>query len=227
MLTYRVLSRLLSYPNAEMVAGVGEMRAVLAGEGLVSSRDRQALEPLLTDLESKELLDLQERYVLLFDRSRSLSLHLFEHVHGESRDRGQAMVNLGELYAEHGLEVSDRELPDYLPLFLEFLSLLPPREAAELLAEPAHVVDALHRRLLKRESCYAGVFGTLLGLAAGKPDDEALTALLQEPDTDPEDREALDRAWEETAVTFGPDPNAGCPQTRDLLARMAPPPARS
>ncbi|MDF2095075.1 nitrate reductase molybdenum cofactor assembly chaperone [Aquibaculum arenosum] len=227
MLTYRVLSRLLSYPGAKTVAAVGEMRAVLEGEGLVSSSDRKALEPLLADLESKELLDLQERYVLLFDRSRSLSLHLFEHVHGESRDRGQAMVNLGELYAEHGLEVSDRELPDYLPLFLEFLSLLPPRDAAELLAEPAHVVDALHRRLLKRESCYAGVFGTLLSLAAGKADDEALTALLQEPDTDPDDREALDRAWEETAVTFGPDPHAGCPQTRDLLARMAPPPARS
>lgn len=224
MLTYRVLSRLLSYPSEETAAAVPEMRAALAREGLASSRDLGELATLLAELAERPLLDLQERYVLLFDRSRSLSLHLFEHVHGESRDRGQALVDLGALYAERGLEIAERELPDYLPLFLEYLSLLPAEEAAALLAEPAHVLDALHRRLLKRGSSYAPVFGLLLRLAGQRPDAAAVAALLQEPEEDPDDPAALDRAWEETAVTFGPDPAAGCPRTRDLLAQMAPPP---
>lgn len=227
MLTYRVLSRLLSYPSAEMTAALPELRAVLARECLLDSRDLAALAPLLAELAEEPLLNLQERYVLLFDRSRSLSLHLFEHLHGESRDRGQALVDLAGLYAEQGLAIAERELPDYLPLFLEFLSLLPAREAAALLAEPAHLLEALHRRLLKRGSSYAAVFGVLLRLAETKPDAAAVAALLQEPEEDPNDRAALDRAWEETAVTFGPDPAAGCPQTRDLLAQMAPPPSRA
>ena len=101
------------------------MRAALDAEGRLPQRDRDRLDRLLEEIATRDLYDLQERYVLLFDRTRSLSLNLFEHVHGESRDRGQAMVDLMELYERHGLAMAGKELPDHLPLFLEFLSEIP------------------------------------------------------------------------------------------------------
>ena len=103
--TYKALSVLLSYPTAEITAAAGEIREAIASEGLVRGRDMKALAPLLDQLATRDLYDLQERYTLLFDRSRSLSLHLFEHVHGESRDRGQAMLDLAALYERHGYQV--------------------------------------------------------------------------------------------------------------------------
>jgi nitrate reductase molybdenum cofactor assembly chaperone NarJ/NarW len=124
-LTLKVLSALLTYPTAELLAAVPEMRAALDAEGRLPRRNRDRLDRLLEDLAIHDLYDLQERYVLLFDRTRSLSLHLFEHVHGESRDRGQAMVDLKSLYERHGLFMDSSELPDHLPLFLEFLSQIP------------------------------------------------------------------------------------------------------
>ncbi|MBC7135158.1 MAG: nitrate reductase molybdenum cofactor assembly chaperone, partial [Oceanibaculum nanhaiense] len=132
MKSFKALSALLNYPSAELVAAMPEIRAVLTGEGLVPRSSLKALEPLLSSFETAELYDLQERYVLLFDRSRSLSLHLFEHVHGESRDRGQALVDLSQLYDKNGFFIVANELPDFLPLFLEFLSTLPFGEATAL-----------------------------------------------------------------------------------------------
>jgi nitrate reductase molybdenum cofactor assembly chaperone len=148
--TFKALSALLGYPTTELQSSVGEIRTVLAEEHIVPRASRRALEGLLTELETEDIYDLQERYVLLFDRSRSLSLHLFEHVHGESRDRGQAMLDLAALYGRHGLIVSARELPDYLPLFLEFLSCRPVDEARLQLGEPAHIIAALADRLRRR-----------------------------------------------------------------------------
>ena len=110
-----------------MQAATGEIAAVLAEEGLVPAPLRAAIGALLAELAGRDIYELQERYFALFDRSRTLSLHLFEHVHGESRDRGQAMADLIALYRGHGLEPTASELPDFLPLFLEFLSLLPGR----------------------------------------------------------------------------------------------------
>ena len=110
--------------------------------------------------------------MLLFDRTRSLSLHLFEHVHGESRDRGQAMIDLKSLYESAGLEISATELPDFVPLFLEFLSTRPRAEACELLGQPAHILAAMAERLRKRHSAYEAVFRALVALAATKPKGE-------------------------------------------------------
>ena len=116
----------------------GELRAAIEVEGLVPAAVRRQLDDLLNDIAGGDLYDLQERYVLLFDRTRSLSLHLFEHVHGESRDRGQAMVDLLTMYEERGLAAVKNELPDFLPLFLEFLATLPQaRRRCELLSHPA------------------------------------------------------------------------------------------
>src|SRR5215472_13388128 len=146
-LAYRALAALLTYPSPETQAVMPAIGAVLEAEPRVPAPVRRALQRLVRELASGDLYDLQERYVWLFDRTRSLSLNLYEHVHGESRDRGQAMVALLELYRSKGLELSANELPDHLPVFLEFLSTLPGDEAASLLGEASHVLSAIGERL--------------------------------------------------------------------------------
>lgn len=214
--TLKALSLLLSYPTEELKAGAGELRAALADEALLKPQTRAAMAVLLDSFERDELLDLQGRYVDLFDRTRSLSLHLFEHVHGESRERGQAMIDLRATYAEHGFEMTPAELPDYLPAFLEFASLLPPREARQLLREPAHVLQALHERVAKRGSPYAAVFTALLEAARTRPSPEALEDLRRQPDAAADDFEAVDAAWEEAPVRFGPE----TPQPTGFVAKL-------
>jgi nitrate reductase delta subunit len=216
--TLKVLSALLTYPTQEMQQAVIEMQDVVAKEGVLTGKEQRALNSLFEEIGRGELYDLQERYVLLFDRTRSLSLYLFEHVHGESRDRGQAMVDLQNLYAEKGLEAGTSELPDFVPLFLEFLSTLPRLEAYDLLAQPAHIFAALAERLRKRNSAYEAVFRALVALAKVKPKGEDVAAALQAPDIDPDDLEALDAAWEEEEVRFGPTGGDGCKD--GLIARV-------
>lgn len=199
--TYKALSALLTYPTAELQAAVPEIRAVLAGEGLVPEGVLRRLERLLEELCSGELFELQERYVAVFDRSRSCSLHLFEHVHGESRDRGQAMVDLARHYEAKGFVVTANELPDFLPLFLEFLAQLDYQEAHDLLQQPLPILEALEERLARRQVAYAPVFLALVAIAGGRSEP---VPLATGADDDPDDLAALDEAWEETAVTFGP-----------------------
>ena len=215
--TYKALALLLSYPEEAYRDLYSAVSSVVDEEGLLG--DRKGLVRLANELASEDILDLQSRYVQLFDRSRSLSLHLYEHVHGESRDRGQAMVELNKLYASRGVLLSAHELPDYLPVFLEFLSLLQVNEAAALLGEAAHVLTALRDRLKKRKSPYAAVFAALVDLADTSADAQALSALMAEPEDDPDDLAALDRAWAEEPVSFGPD-QAGCPKAAEMVSRM-------
>jgi nitrate reductase molybdenum cofactor assembly chaperone NarJ/NarW len=219
--TLKVLSALLSYPTAELQAAIPQMRAALDREGRLPQLNRDRLERLLQEIATGDLYDLQERYVLLFDRTRSLSLHIFEHVHGESRDRGQAMVDLKALYERHGLLKSTSELPDHLPLFLEFLSAIPEAEAGELLEETAHVLEAIRLRLKKRKVPYSSVFSCAQALAHAKPQTEAVAALMGEPDEDPNDLAALDAAWEDEEVTFGPAAAASSQCGKDgLVAKL-------
>lgn len=216
----KALSLVLSYPTRELQASMSEIAAVLASDTRITTATRRALRPLFEDLATADLYDLEERYVLLFDRSRTLSLNLFEHVHGESRDRGGAMVSLLETYREGGFEPDTVELPDYLPLLLEFLATCSLQMAQETLADAAHIFAALNARLARRESHYASAFAVLLQLAGVDADQGAVAELLEQPEVDPNDLEALDEVWEESEVRFGPDPDAGCPQVRDMLARM-------
>jgi len=222
--TLKALSAMLSYPTAALQAAAPEIGPALEREGLLPPPARAALQPLIDDLATRDLMDLQERFVLLFDRSRSLSLNLFEHVHGESRDRGQAMVDLLEMYRAADWEPVGPELPDHLPILLEFLSLRPLAEARETLADAGHVIAVLGDRLERRGSPYAAVMRAAVALTATPASAELIAELSGQPDDDPEDLAALDAVWEETQVTFGPDPNAGCPASRDILARMAPAP---
>ncbi|NBT31254.1 MAG: nitrate reductase molybdenum cofactor assembly chaperone [Rhodobacteraceae bacterium] len=218
--TFKALSLLLTYPTTELQQAMPEIGGVLAAETRLTAAARRALRPLVQDLASRDIYDLQEQFVMLFDRSRTLSLNLFEHVHGESRDRGGAMVALMETYREGGFEPATTELPDHLPVLLEFLSTRPFVEAQETLADAAHIFEALNARLIRRESPYGAVFASLLQLAGATADQQAVVALLDLPEIDPNDLQALDEVWEESEVRFGPDPNAGCPASREMLARM-------
>jgi nitrate reductase delta subunit len=220
--TYKVLSAALTYPTAEFQGAAQELIQALNDERILPAKQRGAVAALIADIAAADLLEAQARYVDLFDRTRALSLHLFEHVHGESRDRGQAMVSLLERYRNAGLDVAARELPDYMPLFLEFLSTLEIAEARENLAECVHILAALGERLRKRGSGYAAVPEALVALSQASPDKEALAALRKEKIEDPRDLVALDRLWEEAEVRFGPGDAAsdGCPRADGILQRM-------
>jgi nitrate reductase delta subunit len=220
MKTFKAISALLSYPTADLQAAVPAIRQVLAGEGVLPLADAAALAPLLDSLAGDDLYDLEERYVLLFDRSRTLSLNLFEHIHGESRDRGGAMVDLLETYRAGGFDLTGPELPDHLPVLLEFLSTQPLAEARAILADAGHILVALAERLTRRESVYAPVLSALVAVARATPESEEARLLLSEADDDPTDLAALDETYAEAQVMFGPDPSAGCPVSRDILARM-------
>lgn len=208
MKTFRTLGLLLSYPQPAWLAHLDECRAVIAEEGLLPPKHRKAVLAFIGELGGAEPLALQERYVATFDRGRSHSLHLFEHIHGESRDRGQAMVDLAAAYAEKGLVISRAELPDYLPLFLEFLSCCTPQEASELLAEPVEVIAAIGTRLREKGSPYAAVFDALVGLSKARPREDWLGELLAE--TPDDSLEALDREWEEAAAFAKPSAQPDC-----------------
>ncbi|PDT75852.1 nitrate reductase molybdenum cofactor assembly chaperone [Bradyrhizobium sp. C9] len=204
MKTFKVLSALLSYPTEALIEAAPEFAAVLDAERLVPAACRGTVDVLIEEIAIGDLYDLQERYGLLFDRSKTLALHLFEHVHGESRDRGQAMVDLKAMYENAGLAIAANELPDYVPLFLEFLATQPFAEARELLGQTAHIFAALAERLGRRESSYKGVFDALVKIAAEAPRRDIVDELLKAPETDPMDLVALDAAWEEEEVRFGP-----------------------
>jgi nitrate reductase molybdenum cofactor assembly chaperone NarJ/NarW len=213
--TYRALAALLSYPTEALPAAVSEIATVLADEAIVSRSRQHAIGAFLDELAGADIYALQEQYVTLFDRSRTLSMHLFEHVHGESRDRGQAMADLITLYESHGLEMAAGELPDYLPLFLEFLSLLPDAEAASMLKEPAGIIRALTDRLADRHAGYTAVMAALAEIAAAPA-----TAVSDIPEEDPDDLEAMDADWEEAAVRFGPGETMDGCSTDRLRTRL-------
>lgn len=199
----RALAALLAYPTPEQHAALPEIVDALAADPALAPA-LPGLIGLADHLEQGDLLDLQEAYVGLFDRTRSLCLNLFEHVHGDSRERGPAMVELLGIYAAAGLEPATGELPDYLPLLLEHAAVAPEAGLA-LLTNAGPVIDLLHGRLAQRESPWAAVLHATLRAAGLAP-----TSIAQpEPDSTPE---ALDKAWEETAVIFGPgaDPAAEC-----------------
>ena len=212
----KALSALLTYPTPELAAAADEIAAALAGDDVLPGGARAALMPLIDELATRDIYELQERYVDLFDKTRRLSLHLFEHVHGESRDRGQAMVDLAALYERGGLVPAANELPDYLPLFLEYLATRPRQEAQALAAEIDHIVAPLEERLAARGSSYAAIFTALRVVAGAATPARSADAITDEPD----DLAALDADWEEAAVTFGPgEALDGCSVDR-LRTRM-------
>lgn len=190
--TLRVLSALLGYPGAQLRSHLAEMRGLLHAEGALAPARRAEIDALIDALEAAEPMDAEADYVELFDRGRGTSLHLFEHVHGDSRERGPAMIDLGQTYAAAGLILAEGELPDYLPAVLEFASTQPPREARAFLGEMAHILNGIFASLQQRRSPYAGVLGALLELAGE-------TAQPVKPAAE----EPLDESWAEPPVFDG------------------------
>ena len=190
--TLRVMAALLGYPDAQMRTYLSEMRELMHAEAALPPVRLAELDALIDALEHAEQLSAEADYVELFDRGRGTSLHLFEHVHGDSRERGPAMIDLGQTFAAAGLILAEGELPDYLPAVLEFVSTQPPREARDFLTEMAHIFNAIFGALQARGSAYASVLGGLLELAGEKA--QPVKPVAEVP---------LDEAWMEPVVFDG------------------------
>jgi nitrate reductase delta subunit len=190
LIALRALSALITYPRPELIAALPEIDAVLTSSRLLPRAEREWLNALIAEMRAADPTDLEGRYVELFDRGRRTSLHAFEHIHGESRDRGAAMVELNQIYANAGYHLAARELPDYLPVILEYLSCRNLAEARAMLGDCAHVLRSIGEALMQRGSSYAAVFAALLAVA-------------QEPGLDGSkageapSREPLDEDWAE------------------------------
>ena len=188
--TLRVLARLIGYPGAELRGNLAAMRDALHGERALSPQRLAELDALIESLERAAPLDSEADYVQLFDRGRATSLHLFEHVHGDSRDRGPAMIDLAQTYEKAGLYLGPDQLPDFLPVV--FASTQPPREGCAFLAEMTHLFNALFAALQQRGTAYAAVFAALLELTGEKPKPVHLAV-----------DETIDATWEEPPVFDG------------------------
>lgn len=211
-MSLRVISRLMSYPGEALQAAVPEMLQTLEREALLPTAQHSSLVAFMRRLAETPLLDLQEHYVATFDRGRNLSLHLFEHVHGESRDRGQAMVDLMSHYHSAGYLLDAHELPDHLPLMLEFMSTQTSEAATNLLNDAMPVIVLLGARLREGRNDYAALFDALECLGEAPAEAEAMRcqAAAEGPD---ETIEKMDDIWEEEQVTFlgNQDPaGSGC-----------------
>lgn len=219
--TLRAIGFLMTYPEEGRAEILEEIRAIIKREDWLSGKMCGRLDEFLDGMKGEDLLDLQEEYVALFDRTPSLSLHLFEHVHGDSRDRGQAMVDLDTLYREIGLENMSEHTPDFLPLFLEYLSLLPVQQAQDNLDGAIDVIAAIGERLKRRQSRYAVLFDAIQEAARIKPDEKKLKAALAMDSGFLPDTEQMDAAWEEQFALAAPQAGqSGCPRAEDMLARM-------
>jgi nitrate reductase delta subunit len=188
----RVAAHLLSYPDAALRAHLDELHEALHAEGALSASRIAELDALIDRLAQADALDTEAAYVELFDRGRSTSLHLFEHVHGDSRERGPAMIDLAQTYEKAGLYLAPGELPDYLPAVLEFVSTQPAAEARAFLDEMSHIFNALFNALQERASPYASVLGALLELAGEKAQPVKIAA-----------EQPLDESWIEPRVFDG------------------------
>jgi nitrate reductase delta subunit len=191
-LSLRVLARLLSYPDAQLRGDLDDMRQALLTEKAIAPARLEELNTLISGLARGNALDNEADYVEVFDRGRATSLHLFEHVHGDSRDRGPAMIDLAQTYEKAGLFLGPDEMPDYLPVVLEFVSTQPPKEARAFLSEMAHIFNAIFNALQQRNSPYASVLGALLELSGEKAHPVKIVA-----------DEPLDTSWEEPVVFDG------------------------
>lgn len=188
----RALAMLLGYPSAELRANLPKLIEAIEAEAVVPAERRQELKALAAELTRLDPMEVESRYVETFDRGRATSLHLFEHVHGDSRDRGPAMVDLAQTYEKAGLLLGPDELPDHLCVVLEFASTQPPQLAADFLGEMEHILTAIFSALLKRGSPYAAVLAAVLELAGQKV--QAVPIEADEP---------MDESWVEPMAFDG------------------------
>lgn len=149
----KLLAALLAYPDEELVAALPELRRAAAG---LPRRQRCAVEGFLGELATRPLGELCREYVQTFDFDRRCGLHLTYHTHGDRRQRGLELVRLKRRFAESGRPLQGSELPDYLPVLLEFASLRP-QEGIETLASLRAPLELVRAALHDRRSPYAGL----------------------------------------------------------------------
>lgn len=188
----RALALLLGYPDAALRQHVPELLQAIDQEAVIPAARREELHAFATDLLHQDAMDVEARYVDTFDRGRATSLHMFEHIHGDSRERGPAMVDLAQTYAQAGLLLAPEELPDHLCVVLEFASTQPPQLAAEFLGEMAHILTAIFSALVQRASPYAAPVAAVLELCGQRVQAVPIVA-----------DEALDDAWQEPEAFDG------------------------
>ena len=190
--TLRALALLLGYPDAKARALMPRLADAMDAEAALSPARRKELRALARALVSVDPIEAETQFVELFDRGRSTSLHLFEHVHGDSRERGPAMIDLAQTYEKCGLLLGPHEVPDHLCVVLEFASTQPPAVARAFLGEMAHILASIFSALRKRESAYASVLAAVIELAGHKAEAVAVT-----------DEQPIDESWAEPVVFDG------------------------
>lgn len=201
MLILKVISRLLDYPSQALFDASSELVDVVNDAAEIELQTKEKLICFIRELTARDLYDAQESYDLLFDRGRALSLLLFEHVHGESRDRGQAMVNLMNVYKSKDFEVISSQLPDYIPLYLEFLSEQDSDFAEEWLGDICHLMTMLSERLIDRECYYSILFDSLIEISGMEVDRTEVVETVKKEQRD-DTIEAIDKEWEDKEIKF-------------------------
>ena len=191
-LTLRALARLLAYPDAELRTQLPALIDALQAEQALPPARVTELQALVQQLGAMDPYEAEERYVETFDRGRRTSLHLFEHIHGDSRERGPALIDLTQTYEKAGLRLDARELPDHLGVVLEFASTQPAALAKSFLGEMAHILTAIFSALLQRDSPYAAVLAAVLELSGHTA--QAVTIAVDE---------AMDDSWAEPEAFGG------------------------
>ena len=209
MRSLRVLSRLLAYPSAELWQQLEALKQVLAEDGFLKPKTLKALNGFIEELSTLDLMQAQEDYVELFDRGRAHCLHLYEHVHGESRFRGQAMIDLAGRYAEKGLQIGVGELPDYLPVFLEYISICEPEEGLETLSNAAPIIATLGEKLKRRKSGYSCVMNAIVELSGAKLNPTEIKKAADAALPNIQTLDELDKEWQEPEA-FGDFAAAAC-----------------
>lgn len=215
MSVLKLVGVLLDYPQDALWEHGDELLRA-ADEAALPEARRLELMHFVRTLLGTDPLEAQDAWLRTFDRGRAMSLLLFEHIHGESRDRGQAMVDLIEAYRRQGFELAARELPDYLPLVLEYLAQRPVAEARDWLGHVSHIVGMLAARAGERQSPYQALFDALLELADNRPDLDTLRRRAREEPRD-DTPAAMDRLWEEEVIRFdakAPDEDCALPSRR-------------
>ena len=212
MLALKVISRLLDYPSQALFSHADDLVEVVNESKQISDENQKRLIDFIFQLTRTDLYDAQEQYDLLFDRGRALSLLLFEHVHGDSKDRGQSMVDLMREYTSKGFEISSKQLPDYIPLYLEYLSEQDESYAQEWLSDISHILTILSERLSERKSHYRAPFEALIELSGATVDREKIAKAVQKEQPD-DTMEAIDKAWEDKEIRFDDPAQPGCGQS--------------
>lgn len=224
MRTLKILGFFLSYPDHRHQEMAVESYELLALEKWLDARTIKDIGAFFAMFNSRNLLDIQEDYVALFDRTPSLSLHLFEHVHGDSRDRGQALADLLQVYKDAGLSINIEETPDYLPLFLEYTSTLIPQEASETLGSVVDILSSLALRLKNRDSLYATILEGLVAVASQKPSKKVIDSYLEKSSGAMLTTQEIDKTWEEQFAfeQSGRTINqvGSCPVSEEMLERI-------